>query len=109
MRGFFEVVLVIAAVFAFSSGGWLIAKGRLPSWAKGFWKWPLGDNLTPAVVRTMGWANVLAGFACPPAIALLIVWDRSAGDWIASMTAMFLAGAGSFAAIWSVVLSRSKP
>jgi hypothetical protein len=102
-------VLVIAGIFAFSLGGWMIANGRLPSWAKGFWKWPLGENLTATVVRTTGWANVLAGFACPPAIALLIVWDRSAGAWIAAMTAMFLAGAASFAGIWSVVLSRIEP
>jgi hypothetical protein len=108
LRGFFEVVLVIAGIFAFSLGGWLIANGKLPSWAKGLWKWPLGDNLTPTIVRTTGWANVLAGFACPPAIVLLIVWDRSPGAWIVSMTAMFLAGAASFAAIWSVVQSHSK-
>jgi hypothetical protein len=108
MRGFFVVVLVVAGIFAYSLGGWLIAKGRLPSWAKGFWKWPLGDDLTPAVVRTMGCANLLAGFGCPPAIALVIIWDRSAGGWIAAMTAMFLAGAASSAAVLSVVLSRSK-
>jgi hypothetical protein len=107
VRGFFEVVLLIAGIFGNSLGGWLIAKARLPSWAKGFWKWPLGDNLTLAVVRTMGWANVLAGLACLSAsVALLVVWDR--GDWIASLTAMFLAGAASFAGIWSVVLSHSK-
>jgi hypothetical protein len=108
VRGFFEVVLLIAGIFGNSLGGWLIAKAGLPSWAKGFWKWPLGDNITPAIVRTMGWANVLAGLAClSAAVALIVVWDR--GGWIASLTAMFVAGAASFAGTSSVAMSRSKP
>ena len=69
----------------------------------------MGDNLTPAVVRTLGWANVLAATACVPAILVLIIWNRSSAELLAAMAAMFLAGAATFGGVCSVVLSRLKP
>lgn len=109
MRLVLGLVLVIFGALSLVIGVWIIAKSRLPAWMKGIWKWPMGENLTPTVARTLGWASVLAAVACPPAIVLLILWNRGASAWLASMLAMFLAGAASFAAIWSVLVSRSKP
>lgn len=42
-------------------GAWVIAKSRLPSWMKGIWKWPLGNNLTSEVANLQGWASGLVG------------------------------------------------
>jgi hypothetical protein len=106
LRATFAVILVVVGIASSGFGEWLIKQGRLPTWMKGIWKWPAGDNLTPTVVRTLGWAHVLAAAGCVPTILLLIIWNRSSDGWLASMAAMFLAGAAAFAGIWSVVLSR---
>jgi hypothetical protein len=98
---------VIFGTLSLAIGVWL-AKSRLRAWMKGIWKWPVGDNLTPTVARTLGWANILAAVARPPAI-VLILWSRGSSAWLASTLAMFLAGAASFAGIWSVLVSRTKP
>lgn len=103
------IVLALAGIAGVGLGAWLIAQGRLPNWVKGIWKWPLGDNLTHDVVRTLGWANVLAAAACVPGILVLIIWNRSSGLLLAAMAAMFLIGAATFGGVWSVVLSRLKP
>jgi hypothetical protein len=87
-------------------GGWLLSKSRVPAWMKGVWKWPLGDDLTPAVAGLLGWSNVLVGAACIPA-GFMLGWDRSPMTWIALSIAMFLVGAGTFALVWSILLSRS--
>jgi Na+(H+)/acetate symporter ActP len=90
-------------------GIWLLAKSRLPSWMKGIWKWPLGDNLTAVVVQMMGWASVLAGAACLPTVVVLAMWDQSTATHLAQISAAFLVGAGLFGFVWSLALSRSKP
>jgi FKBP-type peptidyl-prolyl cis-trans isomerase FkpA len=57
------VVLVLGGALTLPFGAWVIAKSRLPSWMRGIWKWPLGDNLSPEVAKLQGWAAVLAGAA----------------------------------------------
>jgi hypothetical protein len=104
-----EVSLIAAGILLIGFGAWMLAKSRVPSWAKGIWKWPLGDNLSPIVARLMGWSSVLVGVACLPATVMFAQWDRSPTTWLASLTTMFMAGAGLFPWIWSVTLSRSKP
>lgn len=105
-RATLAVILVLVGIGSAGFGEWLIRQNRLPTWMKGIWKWPAGDNLTPTVVRTLGWAHVLAAAGCVPTVLVLIEWNRGSGVWLASMAAMFLAGAAAFAGIWSVVLSR---
>jgi Na+(H+)/acetate symporter ActP len=103
-----QIFLVVGAVFLLGQGIWFFANSRLPSWMKGIWKWPLGDNYPAAVAHLIGWASVLAGGAAIPTLVVLGLWDRSTATGIAEMTSMFLAGAASFAMAWSVFLSRSK-
>ncbi len=57
------VVLVLCSATSIPFGAWVIAKSRLPSWMRGIWKWPLGNNLSPEVAGLQGWAAVLAGAA----------------------------------------------
>lgn len=108
MRITLEILLILGAIFLVATGTWFFAKSRLPSWMTGIWRWPLGDNLTATVVHLMGWASVLVAAACVPTIVVLVLWDRSTATHLAELTSMFLAGAGSFGLIWSVVLSRSN-
>jgi hypothetical protein len=103
------VALIVAGVALFGFGAWLLLKSRVPTWVKGVWKWPLGDNLSPTVARLMGWSALLVGVACGPAAVMVAIWDRSPTTWVSAMAAMFLAGAGLFPWIWSVSLSRTKP
>lgn len=63
------VVLVLCSASSIPFGAWVIAKSRLPSWMRGIWKWPLGNNLSPEVAGLQGWAAVLAGAA---ALLLLV-------------------------------------
>src|SRR5258706_11973876 len=63
------VLLVLCAVSTIPFGAWIIAKSRLPSWMKGIWKWPLGENLSPEVVYWQGWAAVVV---CAAALVTLI-------------------------------------
>jgi hypothetical protein len=109
MRITLGILLVLGAIFLLTTGAWFFAKSRLPSWMTGIWRWPLGDNLTATVVHSMGWASVLVGAACVPTVVVLVLWDRSTATHLAEVSSMFLAGAGTFGLIWSVVLSRSKP
>ena len=109
MNLFIELALMVAGLMLFGFGAWMLLNSRVPGWMTGIWKWPLGDNLSPTVARLMGWSALLAGVGCGPTAVLVAVWDRSPTAWLASMTAMFLAGAGLFPWVWSVSLSRSKP
>jgi hypothetical protein len=98
--------LLSAGAFLIGFGGWLLNKSRVPAWMKGIWKWPLGDDLTPTVARLLGWSNVLVGATSIP-VGVVLGWDRSPMTWIAASIAMFLVGAGTFALVWSIFLSRS--
>ena len=108
IREALQIFLVAAGVFAFGQGIWFLVNSRLPSWMKGIWKWPLGDNYPAAVAHLIGWASVLAGGACLPTLVVLGLWDRSTATGIAEIASMFLAGAASFAMAWVVFLSRNK-
>jgi hypothetical protein len=57
------IVLSLCVVSSLPFGLWTISKSRLPSWMKGVWKWPLGDNLSPKVASLQGWANLFIGAA----------------------------------------------
>jgi Na+(H+)/acetate symporter ActP len=108
VRSVLQVILLVASVLLIGQGIWLFANSRLPSWVKGVWKWPLGDNYPAAVAHLMGWASVLAGAACLPTLVLLGSWDRSTTSEIAIVIAMFFAGAASFSSAWCLFLSRTK-
>ena len=108
MHLYIEVGLLAAGLMLFALGAWMLLNSRVPSWAKGIWKWPLGDNLSPTVARLMGWSSLLVGVACGPTAVMFAVWDRSATTWVSAMAAMFLSGAGLFPWIWSVSLSHRK-
>jgi hypothetical protein len=73
---------------------------------KGIWKWPLGDNLTRTVIRLQGWAFVLIGAA--GLVASVVVWLAYMTTVFGGLVAMFLAGASTFAWVWSVQQSHSK-
>lgn len=66
------VFLVLAGASTIPFGAWVIARSRLPSWMRGIWKWPLGDNLSPEVANLQGWAAVLAGAAALVALVPLV-------------------------------------
>jgi hypothetical protein len=87
-------------------GIWLLNASRLPTWMKGIWKWPLGDNVTRAVLRLQGWAYVLIGAGA--LVASVEVWSPHVTAVFVGLVGMFLAGAASFAFVWSVGLSRAK-
>ena len=108
VRSVLQVILLVGSVLLIGQGIWLFANSRLPSWVKGVWKWPLGDNYPAAVAHLMGWASVLVGGACLPTAVMLGLWDRSTASGIAEISSMFLAGAGSFSFAWSVFHSRKS-
>src|SRR5258708_29420717 len=85
------IFLALACVFAFGQGIWFFATSRLPSWMKGIWKWPLGDNHPASVAHLIGWASVLAGGAAVPTLVVLGLWDRSTGTGIAQTASLLLA------------------
>ena len=55
--------LLILALVGIGFGVWIIASGRLPSWVKGPFRWPLGDAVTPRIAVVVGWASAIAGLA----------------------------------------------
>ena len=44
-------------------GAWVLATSKWPSWLRGKLKWPLGDHLSPRVIRMQGWSYVFVGAA----------------------------------------------
>jgi hypothetical protein len=57
------VLLVACAGSSIPFGVWVLATSRWPSWMRGALKWPLGDRLTPDVIRLQGWSYVFTGSA----------------------------------------------
>ena len=104
------VVVFICAGFAIPMGAWIFAKSRLPSWATGVWKWPMGDNLSVVVARQLGVALLLVGASC---LVLVVVVLRVAlhdvGFWIAWTATVVLLIAGLAFYTRSVILSNGKP
>ena len=87
-------------------GVWLLRASRLPAWMTGIWKWPLGDNVTPTVLHLQGWAFELTGVAALVAALVVVVPHRAVV--FGGLIGMFLAGAATFAWVWSVALSRRR-
>src|SRR4029077_6616009 len=104
------VVLVLAAAAAIPFGAWLIANSRLPSWMRGIWKWPLGENLSPEVAYWQGWAGVVVGAAAlVTLIPLLNGPDGSAVSRAGLALAILFLIVGVVASVRSVVLSHRPP
>jgi len=101
------VLVLIIATISVPMGAWMIAKSRLPSWARGIWKWPMGDNLSAAVARQLGVALLLISAACLVLVVVVLrVPLHDLGFWVAwAATVLFLA-LGLVVYIRSVVLSR---
>ncbi len=78
------VLLFLCVASSIPFAVWTISKSRLPSWMKGIWKWPLGDNLSRTVARLQGWANLFIGAASLVLLLLLAalppLLNREAGE-----------------------------
>jgi hypothetical protein len=102
-------VILICAAISIPMGAWMIAQSRLPSWAKGFWKWPMGENLSATVARQLGVALLLVGAAC---LVLVVVVLRmplhDLGFWIAWVATVLLLVVGLVIYARSVTLSQRK-
>jgi FKBP-type peptidyl-prolyl cis-trans isomerase FkpA len=104
------VVLVLGAASTIPFGAWVVAKSRLPSWMRGIWKWPLGDDLSPEVANLQGWAALLAGAGALMALVpLLRLPDRGATSRAGVAVAVLFVLAGLVAYVRSIVLSFRAP
>jgi len=85
---------------------------------KGLLKWPLGDNLSPAVARLQGWANLFIGTASFVLLLLLaalptLLRDETAvirvtaGAVLLLVTILLVPGVVLY--LRSVVVSRQTP
>jgi hypothetical protein len=104
------VLVLICAAIAIPMGAWMLAKSRLPSWAKGIWVWPMGDNLSVPVAKQLGWALLLVGAAC--LVLVLVVVRMTQHDmefWVAWTATVILLVAGIVVYSRSVMLSHRKP
>lgn len=104
------VVLILGAALTIPFGAWVIAKSRLPSWMRGIWKWPLGDNLSLEAVNLQGWAGVLVGGGALVALVpLLRLPDGSATSRTGVAVAVLFLLVGVVAYVRSIVLSYRAP
>jgi hypothetical protein len=67
------VAMFACAASSIPFGVWVLAGTRWPSWMKGPWKWPLGDHLSPRVIRLQGWSYVFVGAASFVLTVLLLL------------------------------------
>jgi hypothetical protein len=104
------VVLVLAGASMILFGGSVISKSLLPSWMRGVWKWPLGDNLSPEVVNLQGWTGVLVGGGALVALVpLLRLPDGGATSRAGVAVAVLFLLVGVMAYVRSIVLSYRAP
>jgi hypothetical protein len=75
---------------------------------EGNWKWMLRNHPSPKIARLMGWSRPLVGLSCIPAAVVLALWDRNTATSFASLVALFLIGAGTYAWGRGVSLSRAR-
>lgn len=68
------VLIFACAASSIPFGAWVLATSRWPSWMKGLLKWPLGDQLTPRVIRLQGWSYLFVGLASLVLTVLLLVF-----------------------------------
>ncbi len=103
-------ILILGAASLIPFGAFLIAKSRLPSWMRGVWKWPLGDNLSPEVVNLQGWTGVLVGGGALVALVpLLRLPDGGATSRAGVAVAVLFLLVGVVAYVRSIVLSYRAP
>ena len=104
------VVLVVGGASMIPFGVWLIAKSRLPSWMRGVWKWPLGNNLSPEVVNLQGWTAVLVGGGALVALVpLLRLPDGGAISRAGVAVAVLFLLVGVVGYVRSIALSYRAP
>src|SRR5260370_38136210 len=91
-------------------GGWLGGKSRVPSWMRGVWKWPLGNNLSPEVVNLQGWTAVLVGGGALVALVpLLRLPDGGAISRAGVAAAVLFLLVGVVGYVRSIALSYAAP
>jgi hypothetical protein len=100
---------LVLGVVLISFGVWLIVRPRRAAWMKGFWKWPLGSNLSARVLRMQGWASALIGVACWVASGLHSLTPRSAAAWSAIAADVLMVVGALVLYVRSVTLSRRDP
>ena len=100
------VLLVLCGASGIPFGAWVIAKSRLPSWMKGIWKWPLGNNISPEVANLQGWASALVGAgSLVLLIPLLLLPTRDAVSRVGLVVAVLFVLVGLVAYVRSIVVS----
>jgi len=101
------VILVLGAALTIPIGAWVIAKSRLPSWARGIWKWPLGGNVSPEVAGLQGWSALLVGVAALLTLTPLVrLPERDLTSLAALSVALLFLLVAVGAYVRSVVLSH---
>jgi hypothetical protein len=108
-RAIGAVFLVLCGASGIPFGAWVIAKSRLPSWMKGIWKWPLGNNISSEVANLQGWASALVGAgSLVLLIPLLLLPRRDAVSRVGVAVAVLFVLVGVIAYVRSVVLSHQS-
>ncbi|SRR6266568_6076252 len=107
MRPVFEILALVVGLFMVAFGAWLTQRSTLPAWMKnGVVKWPLGNNLTPAVIHKQGASSVLIGIACLAAWTLHLFTPRSAAAWSAIAGTVLVLAIGLYFYVGSLLTSR---
>jgi hypothetical protein len=104
-----EALLIVLGVLVVPFGIWLLTREKLPPWMKGFWTWPLGNNLTAAVIHMQGWAALLIGASSFAASTLHLFPYHSAEAWSALSVTVLLVTGGVALYVRSLLLSRHQP
>jgi len=65
------ILMVVCAGSSIPMGMWILITSRWPSWLRGWMRWPLGNQLSPQVVRLQGWSYVFVGSASAVLAVLL--------------------------------------
>jgi hypothetical protein len=108
------VAMGLCATTSIPVGVWILSTSRWPSWLRGALKWPLGDRLSPQVVRLQGWAYVLVGASSLVMMGLLLalpaLLEHHAGRLIVLAVAaigLVLVTTGTVPYVRSVRISRA--
>jgi hypothetical protein len=76
---------------------------------RGFWKWPMGDNLSAAVVKQVGLAGILLGSASLTLVIVVVVLPlRDIRFWVAWTVTVLLLVVGLVVYVRGVALSYRK-
>ena len=66
------VLMFACAAASIPFGAWMLFTSRWPAWMRGWLRWPLGDHLSPRVIRLQGWSYVFIGEASLVLTVLLL-------------------------------------